>query len=47
MVVEGLNVHYRRLGKTKDFPGVMVQSEAPLLVTTEVALVDPSDKYAI
>nr|CAG4644989.1 EOG090X0ADH [Leptodora kindtii] len=43
VVVEGLNVHYRRLGKTKDFPGVMVQSEAPLLVTTEVALVDPSD----
>ncbi|EFX78541.1 probable 39S ribosomal protein L24, mitochondrial [Daphnia pulex] len=43
VVVEGLNVHYRRIGRTEDFPGTMVQSEAPLLVTNEVALVDPSD----
>lgn len=38
-------MHYRRLGKTDDFPGIMVQSEAPLLVTNEVSLVDPSDEY--
>ena len=44
-MVEGLNVHYRMMGKSENFPGVMVQSEAPLLVTSEVALVDPSDKY--
>nr|CAG4648790.1 EOG090X0ADH [Polyphemus pediculus] len=44
VVVEGLNIHYRIVGKTEDFPGVMVQSEAPLLVTNEVALVDPSDE---
>jgi hypothetical protein len=37
-------VHYRRIGRTEDFPGTMVQSEAPLLVTNEVALVDPSDE---
>ena len=37
-------MHFRRVGKTGDFPGTMIQSEAPLLVTNEVALVDPSDK---
>lgn len=44
-MVEGLNVHYRRIGKTSSFPGQMIQSESPLLVTAEVALVDPFDKY--
>lgn len=43
VVVEGLNTHLRRIGKDKDFPGSVVVSEAPLLVTTDVALVDPSD----
>ena len=45
VMVEGLNVHYRRVGKTSNFPGQMIQSESPLLVTSEVALVDPFDKY--
>lgn len=44
VMVEGLNVHYRRVGKTSNFPGQMIQSESPLLVTSEVALVDPFDK---
>nr|CAG4642685.1 EOG090X0ADH [Evadne anonyx] len=44
VMVEGLNVHHRRIGKTSSFPGQMIQSESPLLVTTEVALVDPFDK---
>ncbi|XP_053620220.1 large ribosomal subunit protein uL24m [Plodia interpunctella] len=39
--VEGLNTHLRRVGKDKNFPGVTIQSEAPLLVTTGVKLVDP------
>lgn len=43
VVVEGLNTHLRRIGKDKDYPGSIVLSEAPLLVTTDVALVDPSD----
>ncbi|KAF4524279.1 hypothetical protein B566_EDAN012042 [Ephemera danica] len=43
VIVEGLNTHLRTVGKTDDFPGVVVQSEAPLLVTSQVALVDPSD----
>ncbi|XP_015603678.1 probable 39S ribosomal protein L24, mitochondrial [Cephus cinctus] len=44
--VDGLNTHLRRMGKTKDFPGVVVQSEAPLLVTTQVSLIDPADLQA-
>lgn len=43
VVVEGLNCYYRTIGKTKDYSGVVVKVEAPLLVTSEVALVDPSD----
>lgn len=43
VIVEGLNANYRRIGREKGFPGVYVQHEAPLLVTNEVALVDPSD----
>lgn len=43
VMVEGLNCNYRTVGKKKDYPGMMIKSEAPLLVTNEVALVDPSD----
>jgi len=42
-VVAGLNTHHRTLGKTKNYPGMLIKSEAPLLVTSGVALVDPSD----
>lgn len=42
--VSGLNAHYRRVGsKEEGAAGVYVKSEAPLLVTSQVALVDPSD----
>ncbi|XP_060112683.1 large ribosomal subunit protein uL24m [Heteronotia binoei] len=43
VVVEGLNVHYRYVGKTAIHPGTYVASEAPLLVN-QVALVDPTDR---
>ncbi|KAG7177602.1 probable 39S ribosomal protein L24, mitochondrial [Homarus americanus] len=43
VMVEGLNCHYRTIGKKKNYPGMMVKSEAPLLVTTQVGLIDPSD----
>ncbi|GLG99386.1 Probable 39S ribosomal protein L24, mitochondrial [Gryllus bimaculatus] len=43
VLVQGLNCHMRFTGKDKDFPGVAVLSEAPLLVTNQVSLVDPSD----
>ncbi|XP_049881364.1 probable 39S ribosomal protein L24, mitochondrial [Pectinophora gossypiella] len=41
VIVEGLNTHLRVVGKDANFPGVTIQSEAPLLVTTGVKLVDP------
>ncbi|KAK2705132.1 hypothetical protein QYM36_017243 [Artemia franciscana] len=41
--VEGLNCKYSTVGKEKDYPGMMVKEEKPLLVTNEVKLVDPSD----
>ncbi|XP_047036841.1 probable 39S ribosomal protein L24, mitochondrial [Helicoverpa zea] len=41
VIVEGLNTHLRVVGKDKKFPGITIQSEAPLLVTTGVKLVDP------
>ncbi|KAB0387632.1 hypothetical protein FD755_002588 [Muntiacus reevesi] len=43
VVVEGLNTHYRYVGKTVDFRGTMVPSEAPLL-HSQVKLVDPMDR---
>ena len=43
VVVEGLNTHFRKIGQTDDYPGTLIKSEAPLLVTNEVALVDPTD----
>lgn len=46
VIVEGLNTHMRIIGKKGDFPGIVLRSEAPLLVTNQVALVDPSDLIA-
>lgn len=43
VIVDGLNTHLRIAGARDDFPGVVIKSEAPLLVTTDIALVDPSD----
>lgn len=46
VTVEGMNCKLTNMGKTKNFPGVYLQEEQPLLVTTDVALVDPSDLTA-
>ncbi|CAG5093367.1 Similar to mRpL24: Probable 39S ribosomal protein L24, partial [Cotesia congregata] len=46
VMVEGLNTKLVSMGKTKKFPGIYVLEEQPLLVTTDVALVDPSDMQA-
>ncbi|XP_067624367.1 large ribosomal subunit protein uL24m [Eurosta solidaginis] len=43
VIVDGLNCHMRTVGKEKDFPGILIQSEAPLDVTKDIRLVDPSD----
>ncbi|KAK7115891.1 large ribosomal subunit protein uL24m-like [Littorina saxatilis] len=41
--VEGLNCKYKWVNKSATSPGAMVKTEKPLSITTEVALVDPSD----
>jgi len=46
VIVEGLNTHLRPIGTTREFPGIVIQSESPLLVTTQVKLVDPLDLLA-
>ncbi|KAL0102056.1 hypothetical protein PUN28_018537 [Cardiocondyla obscurior] len=43
IIVEGLNTKLTCTMKNKKFPGLYVQEEQPLLVTTQVQLVDPSD----
>lgn len=43
VIVEGLNCKLEKLSKDKDSLGVYVNMEQPLLVTTEIALIDPSD----
>lgn len=46
VIVDGLNTHLRVVGAEKDFPGILIQSEAPLLVTNQVKLIDPLDLQA-
>uniref|UniRef100_A0A6P7FTD1 Large ribosomal subunit protein uL24m n=1 Tax=Diabrotica virgifera virgifera TaxID=50390 RepID=A0A6P7FTD1_DIAVI len=43
VIVEGLNCELKQIGDDKEFQGVWVKSEKPLLVTSEIVLVDPSD----
>ncbi|XP_041811727.1 probable 39S ribosomal protein L24, mitochondrial [Chelmon rostratus] len=43
VMLEGLNTHYRYVGKTEDYRGTYIASEAPLLLR-DVTLVDPSDR---
>ncbi|KAK7083265.1 39S ribosomal protein L24, mitochondrial [Halocaridina rubra] len=43
VIVEGLNCTYKMLGEEFNYPGMMIKDEQPLLVTTQVTLVDPSD----
>lgn len=42
VIVEGLNCEYETMGARNDFPGIMSAQEQPLLVTTDIRLVDPS-----
>ncbi|KAL7381878.1 hypothetical protein ABVT39_012775 [Epinephelus coioides] len=43
VIVEGLNAHYRYIGKTQDYRGTYIVSEAPILLR-DVTLIDPSDR---
>lgn len=45
IIVDGLNCKLKFIGRGRKF-GTYIQEEQPLLVTTEVALVDPSDLKA-
>jgi len=42
--VEGLNCDYELMGGTKDFPGMMMKKEQPLIVNKDIRLVDPSSE---
>ncbi|XP_011864704.1 PREDICTED: probable 39S ribosomal protein L24, mitochondrial [Vollenhovia emeryi] len=44
VIVEGLNTKLKCTMKSKTFPGVYMLIEQPLLVTSQVQLVDPSDR---
>jgi len=46
VTVEGLNVDYELLGKSPTYPGMMMKQELPLIVTTDIKLVDPSSERA-
>lgn len=46
VIVEGLNTKLECNLKRKGFPGLYIQMEQPLLVTTQIQLVDPSDRKA-
>ncbi|KAM8883677.1 large ribosomal subunit protein uL24m [Synchiropus picturatus] len=43
LILQGLNTHYRFIGKTGDYRGTYIASEAPVLLR-DVALIDPSDR---
>ncbi|XP_012522761.1 probable 39S ribosomal protein L24, mitochondrial [Monomorium pharaonis] len=43
VIVEGLNTKMTATMKSKKFPGIYTLQEQPLLVTSQVQLVDPSD----
>ncbi|XP_033187716.1 mitochondrial ribosomal protein L24 [Bombus vancouverensis nearcticus] len=43
VIVHGLNTKVVIRGKRKGFPGICLRVEQPLLVTTQVQLIDPSD----
>ncbi|XP_030620736.1 large ribosomal subunit protein uL24m [Chanos chanos] len=43
VILEGLNTHYRYIGRSGDYRGTYIASEAPLLLRN-VSLIDPSDR---
>ncbi|KYN06800.1 putative 39S ribosomal protein L24, mitochondrial, partial [Cyphomyrmex costatus] len=46
VIVEGLNMKLECMKINKKYPPIYVQQEQPLLVTSQVQLVDPSDMQA-
>ncbi|KTG44497.1 hypothetical protein cypCar_00014206 [Cyprinus carpio] len=43
VILEGLNTHYRYIGRSGDYRGTYIASEAPLLLK-DVTLIDPTDR---
>ncbi|XP_062291959.1 large ribosomal subunit protein uL24m [Scomber scombrus] len=43
VMLEGLNTHHRYIGKTHDYRGTYIASEAPLLLR-DISLIDPTDR---
>ncbi|KAL2080145.1 hypothetical protein ACEWY4_023938 [Coilia grayii] len=43
VILEGLNTHYRYIGKSGDYRGTYIASEAPLLLS-EISIIDPTDR---
>ncbi|KAG9279513.1 probable 39S ribosomal protein L24, mitochondrial [Astyanax mexicanus] len=43
VIVEGLNTHYRYVGKAGDYRGTYIANEAPLLLNN-ISLIDPTDR---
>ncbi|XP_071772344.1 large ribosomal subunit protein uL24m [Centroberyx gerrardi] len=43
VLLEGLNIHYRYIGKSGNYRGTYIASEAPMLLR-DVALIDPTDR---
>lgn len=43
VIVEGLNTHFRYIGKSADYQGTYIASEAPILLR-DVTLIDPTDR---
>ncbi|XP_029437561.1 39S ribosomal protein L24, mitochondrial [Rhinatrema bivittatum] len=43
VVLEGLNTHYRYIGRSGDYRGTYIASEAPLLLS-QISLIDPTDR---
>ncbi|XP_017578257.1 probable 39S ribosomal protein L24, mitochondrial [Pygocentrus nattereri] len=43
VIVEGLNTHYRYVGRSGDYRGAYIANEAPLLLK-DISLIDPTDR---
>jgi len=43
VILEGLNTHYRFVGKSGDYRGTYIASEAPFLLR-DIAIIDPTDR---
>ncbi|XP_040571143.1 large ribosomal subunit protein uL24m [Lepeophtheirus salmonis] len=44
--VEGMNLKHQIVARTRDFPGILISTEKPLLVTEDIKLVDPTTEKA-